>query len=339
MHRLLTIRSAFAVGVAVLAAAILASSAPVSPAPVGFEISAPADANRSAVRVAPPDPLPRRPQVFLAYHGSEGLLGRNDFRWPYVRENLDGMWGNWFVANPDTRTSLNRTIELTRKVRTRKLIVEHPIVEGGCIGFRDDFYETEVERLAPDIEFDRYAAAIYAGPNPDCWGPAGGIARAKDVYRRQGYDGVFTLFQPQNLSTAVNASAFPTIRPGSVADVAYRSSDGSVVECPIDACTDPTFGQPLIQAARDADARGVPFVWFTGYSTSYGIGRSGWLQRVQNTYNMLAFLGLWSPDDAIVVINYQGAYPALPERNANGSAADTTAGVLYWLLTQTPIPG
>ncbi|MEL6892364.1 MAG: hypothetical protein AAFP84_12255 [Actinomycetota bacterium] len=280
---------------------------------------------------------PHRPQVYLAYHGSEGLLGNNDHQWPFVRQHLDGVWGNPFSpAGVGTDGSLNRTIELTSKLRTRKLIVEHPIANGaGCEGFRDDWYWAEVERRS-NIRYDRVAAAVYAGQNPDCWGPAGGITAGFDTYRRQGYDTVYTLFQPQNLSTQVNAGAFPTIRPGSAGDVAYRNSGGVVLECPIDACTDPTFGAPFFQAIQEAHARNVPFVWFTGFSTSYGIGRSGWLQRVQHQYNAVAAMGLWRPDDAIVLINYDG-YRALPERNADGSPADTTAGILAWLLEQRPV--
>lgn len=326
-----------------LAAALFAATIGVTAFATGSSSQAtPVDGERAAARVSDvavradlPD-VPQRPKVYLAYHGSEGFLGNNDWQWAYVRQHLDGFWGNPFAPVPNTDASLARTIELTRKVRSRELIVEHPIVEGRCIGFRDDWYYSEVERRAKDIRYDRVAAALYAGPNPNCWGAVGGINDARWVYQRQGYDSVYTLYQPQNLSTRVNAASFPTITPGSAGDIAYRTSDGVVLECPIDACTDPTFGAPFLQAIQDAHARDVPFVWFTGYHRAYGIGHSGWLRRVQNMYNVVAFFGLWRADDAVVVINYDG-YPALPERRADGTPADTTAGILAWLLEQRPI--
>jgi len=281
---------------------------------------------------------PQRPDVYLAYHGSEQLLGNRDHLWPYVRANLDGLWGNPFIANPDTFASLTRTIELTRKVQTRNLIVEHPIANGPhCENFRNDWYQTEVEKLAPDIRYNRVAAAIYAGTNPNCWGAVGGIGHGLNVYRSQGYDTVYTLYQPQNLSTVVNSGSFPTITPGSSGDIAYRNSGGVVLECPIDACTDPTFGAPFWQAMQEAHARNVPFVWFTGPPTSYGRGTRGWLAQVQATYNAGAFFGLWRSGDKVVLINYHGAYPSLPESNPDGSPADTTTGVLKWLLMQRPV--
>jgi hypothetical protein len=45
----------------------------------------------------------------------------------------------------------------------------------------------------------------------------------------------------------------------------------------------------------------------------------------------------WREGDAVVVINYDG-YRALPERNPNGSPADTTTGIVAWLLEQRSVP-
>ena len=77
----------------------------------------------------------------------------------------------------------------------------------------------------------------------------------------------------------------------------------------------------------------------TGYSPAYGIERRGttWLQTFQATYNHVASLGLWRPDDSIVIINYHGAHPSLPERLPDGSPANTTTGLAYWALQQSPI--
>ncbi len=320
-----------------LTAVFVANASQAAPAGSDALAAQSGAASEVALRRDLPDE-PQRPEVYLAYYGMEGLVGNTDHLWPYVREHLDGFWGNAFAPVPNTDASLARTMALTRKVSTRKLITEHPIANSnGCEHFRDDWYWTEVEKRAWDIEYERVAAALYAAENPDCWGALGGIDAATANYRRQGYDTVYTLYQPQNLSSQVNAAWFPTLVPWSSGDVAYRNSGGVVIECPIDACTDPTFGAPFLQAVQDAHARGVPFVWFTGYSRSYGVGSAGWLPRIQSMYNLLAFFGLWRADDKVVLINYDG-YPALPERNANGTPADTVTGILAWLLEQRPIP-
>ena len=51
-------------------------------------------------------------------------------------------------------------------------------------------------------------------------------------------------------------------------------------------------------------------------------------------YNRVSAEGLWRPGDIVVVISYNGEYPITPERNANGHAADTTTGIVYWALSQ-----
>lgn len=296
-----------------------------------------AGASRPAVREALAGRL-GRPEVYLALHGNEGLLGNTDRQWSYVRANLDGLWGNPFDLSRGFDDSVSKSIQLTRKVATRKLIVEHSIAAAGsCRSFINDYYFTQVERRSGDISFDRSGVALYSAENPNCWGVNGGVPAARRFYGGLGYDDVHVLFQPQNLGGTVNAASFPTIVPGSSGDVAYRSGDGVVVECPTDACTDPIFGVPFLQAIRDAHARGVGFTWFTGYSRSYGLGGNGWLAAVQRTYRLVDEQVGWREGDAIVVINYDG-YRALPERNSNGTPADTTTGIVAWLLEQRSIP-
>ncbi len=278
-----------------------------------------------------------RPDVYLNFHGSEPLLGATDAQWPFVRANLDGFWGH-FSSAPNHEAAVRQTIELTRKVEGRKLVAEHPIAigsAGSCRSFPADSFYRDVESRASDIRYDRVAAALYAGTNPNCWGAAGGVSAAIDEYRDQGYETVYALYQPQNLSTDGPTEGFPRITPGSSGDIAYRNAGGVAIECPTDAClVHPTLNEPFFRAIRETHARGASFVWFTGYHPSYGIGSSGWLASIQRTYDAITALGLWRPGDAVVVVNYEGRYAALPERNSDGTPADTVTGVLAWLLEQ-----
>ena len=130
-----------------------------------------------------------RPDVYLNFHGSEQLLGATDAQWPYVRENLDGFWGHWSSA-PDHEAELQHTIELTRKVVGRKLVAEHAIAnpDHSCGSFMEDWFYTGVraagsgvEGRAPDIRYDRVAAALYAGDDPDCWGAVGDFRHVRQV--------------------------------------------------------------------------------------------------------------------------------------------------------------
>jgi len=306
-------------------------------AAVGAPIAAAASASRAAVRTDLGDRI-GRPEVYLALHGNEGLLGATDSRWSFVRAHLDGLWGNPFELSRGFDDSVSKSIALIRKVATRRLVVEHSIAAGGgCRAFVGDRYFREIEQRSGNISFDREGVALYAGENPNCWGVNGGVAAARQFYGRFGYDDVYALYQPQNLGNRVNAAAFPTIVPGSSGDTALRTSDGVVIECPTDACTNPVFGAPVLDGVRQARARGQSFTWFTGYSRSYGLGSTGWLSTVQRTYNLIADTVGWREGDAVVVINYDG-YRALPERNANGTPADTTTGIVAWLLEQRPIP-
>ena len=98
----------------------------------------------------------------------------------------------------------------------------------------------------------------------------------------------------------------------------------------------PGHTRAVFPSDRGTHARGQSFVWFTGYYAESGIGSSGWLAKIQQTYNAIAAAGLWRPGDAVTVINYYGSYPTLPERNPDGTPADTVTGVLAWLLEQRP---
>jgi hypothetical protein len=287
-----------------------------------------------------------RPDVYLNFHGSEQLLGATDAQWQYVRENLDGFWGHWSSA-PNHETQIRNTIELTRKIVGRQLVAEHAIArpDGSCVPFMEDYFyagvpgvaNTGVEGRAPDIRYDRVAAALYAGDNPDCWGAAGGVFAALDKYQSQGYGTVYALYQATNLITVPGpGEGFGRITPGSSGDLAYRNAGGVVIECQMDDCLHPTVRDQFFRVIEETHARGASFVWFTGYHPESGIGSTGWLANIQRTYHAIAAAGLWLPGDAVTLINYYGSYPALPERRPDGSPADTVTGILAWLLEQRP---
>ena len=288
-----------------------------------------------------------RPSVYLNFHGSEQLLGPTDSRWAFVRANLDGFWGHWSSA-PDLESQYRNTIELTRKVAGRELVYEHPLAlpDRSCVTFLEDWFYSGVPGLpgsgiegrAPDIRYERVAMALYAGDNPDCWAEVGGYSTMLTKFRGQGYDEVWSLWQASNLvdNGEPQNGTFPLIRSGSAGDVAHRNAGAVVVECQMDDCLHPTVRDQFFRVIEQAHARGQSFVWFTGYHVESGIGSSGWLARIRRTYDAIADAGLWRPGDAITVINYYGAYPALPERNPDGTPADTVTGVLAWLLEQRP---
>lgn len=273
---------------------------------------------RPAQRLTPPAPPTanqQRPEVYLAFYGSEGLLGADD-QWTYARNNLDGLWGNAFGG----ADSVDKAVALTRAVATLDLVVEHPITLGrGCVGFKDDGYWQAVENVG-GFTFDRQGLSIYAAENPNCWANVGGVPGARNHYAAQGYGNIETLYQPQNLTNSVNAASFPTMAAGSPGEAALYSGDRIGIECPLDVCAGVGYADGFYRAMTIARERGVPFTWFTGYSDSYGINRRGWIGRVQNMYDNITFRGLW--------------------RTGDGSFADTTAGILGWLVSQRPIqPG
>lgn len=277
-----------------------------------------------------------RPDVYLNYHGSEALLGDTDSQWPFVRANLDGFWGYW-SSTTDTDAGIDMAAELTRKVTGRKLVLEQDISIGyQCRGLNDDNFHggTGIEGRAPDIQFERVAVAIYSGEIPECWAPVGGVAGIFDQYQSAGYDQVWSLWQASNVLRIEEGDDFPRIQPGSSAELAFGDADGLVIECHMDDCVHPAIRDEFFRVIAEAHARGQSFVWFTGYHPDLGYPKSGWLAKVQQTYNDIAAQGLWRPGDAVMVINYYGSYPALPERQPDGSPADTVTGVLAWLLEQ-----
>ena len=303
---------------------------------------------------ANPDATPKRtvdtrdwrPDVYLNFHGSEQLLGDTDAQWQYVRENLDGFWGHWSsVSGQEAQfRQHDRTHPQGRRPQARRR-TRHRQRRRSCGSFMEDcFYAgvpgvagSGVEGRAPDIRYDRVGAALYAGDNPNCWGAVGGISAMFEKFQGQGYPTVYALYQATNLiDVGYPVAEYPRITPGSSGDLAYRNAGAVVIECQMDDCLHPGIREQFFRVIEETHARGQSFVWFTGYHPESGIGSSGWLAKIQQTYNAIAAAGLWRPGDAVTLINYYGSYPALPERNADGTPADTVTGILAWLLEQRP---
>jgi hypothetical protein len=298
------------------------------------DVFTPANAQATPERVA--DTRDWRPDVYLNYHGSEALLGDTDSQWPFVRANLDGFWGYW-SSTTDTNAGIDMAVELTRKVTGRKLVLEQDISIGyQCRGLNADNFHGGgggIESRAPDIEFERTAVAIYAGEIPDCWGPLGGVQGILNQYQPAGYDQVWSLWQASNVMNIEEGDDFPRVRPGSSGEMALQQASGLVIECHMTDCIHPAIRDEFFRVIAEAHARGQSFVWFTGYHPEMG-PPTGWLAKLQQTYNAIRAQGLWRPGDAVLVINYYGSYPALPERRLDGTPADTVTGILAWLLEQ-----
>ena len=298
------------------------------------DVFAPANATATPERAL--DTREWRPDVYLNFHGSEALLGGTDAQWPYVRANLDGFWGYW-SSTTDTDAGIHMATELTRKVVGRKLVLEQDISIGAqCRALNPDNYHggTGIEGRAPDIDYERVAVAVYSGEGPDCWGQLGGAGGILGTYQPAGYDEVWSLWQASNVMDI--EGHYPRVQPGSIGDAALRQSSGVVLECHMDDCLHPAIRDEFFRVIAETHARGQSFVWFTGYHPDLGYPTSGWLAKIQQTYDAIAARGMWQPGDAVMLINYYGSYPALPERGPDGTPADTVTGILAWLLERRP---
>lgn len=305
------------------------TSVVVSASANGGMVDSAADATRTAERISPPvDLTPDRPRVFMAFHGTNALANNSslDSQWSFVRQNLDGLWGNNAAISGD------EIARVTNKVDTRQLITESD--------FRGSSFFVEtydyVERIDPRIDFEREALTFYTS-EPSRW-DGDTIAAARVAVDRASYGAgddkytnVFTGWQPQNFYTDI-VRQYPPIPAGSSAERAVFEGDGIFVECPHDVCNGVEYEDGFFRAMRIARQTNQKFVWLA--SRLPGQPQAGWLQEFQTMYNRVSAEGLWRPGDIVVVIAYGGQYPIVPERNANGHAADTTTGIMYWALSQ-----
>lgn len=263
-----------------------------------------------------PEPAPAaRPRVFMGLTGSNALVaeGVDDESWAYVREHLDGIWGN--------NDSVSRTeeIALFKKLSTRNLITEWTVDAGN--------YWIPVEAFSGAQAYDRSlvinreAVTLYTD-TPSAWRTAS-VASARAAYVTNGdapawqrYASVYTGWRPKDLEDPLTGRSARALREGGAVSV----------ECPGRECLSGAPKAGFLRALNTAHADGKPFIW------TYSAGRGAWQEDLKSVYNMVSSEGLWRSNDVVVVINYGGRKEPLPE-----SKDDTVTGILKWLLEQKEI--
>jgi len=308
-----------------------ATSAFVSALGPGDTVNSAADAVQlqQAARLDPPiDLFPDRPRIFMAFHGMNRLANDSglDSQWRYVRENLDGFWGN------NANIQADEIARFVNKVETRQLATESDF-QGSSFFVQTYDY---VERLDPSIDFERESITFYTS-QPSRW-DGDTIADARRAVDRAAYGpgddkytSVFTGWQPQNFYTDF-VRQYPPITAGSSAERAVHDGDGIFIECPTDICNGVEYQDGFLRAMRIARQTDQRFVWLASHLPDQP--QAGWLREFQTMYNRVSAEGLWRPGDVVVLIAYEGKYPMTPERDGNGNAADTLTGIAYWALKQ-----
>jgi hypothetical protein len=270
---------------------------------------------------------PNRPRVFITLHGNNELASNAglDVQWTYVRQNAHGIWGN----NANISDALSAS--LIRKMTTRNLITEFPVPSGTSAWLPLRAFNN-LQELYPDLaqSLNPEAIAFYTSDISRWNGRT--VAQAEAIYTNPAasasrrYGAVYTGWQPQNFDPT-NAKYIYN-NPNAL--MAFRSSKGTFIECPLGACTSGKLGEAFRRAIRETHVRGRPFIWFASNARSTN---PGWLAAFQATYNAVAAEGLWRPEDVIAIVNYDGGYPKVPEA-VGGIAADTATGLAYWALQQ-----
>ncbi|MGF1652929.1 MAG: hypothetical protein ACFCUP_06380 [Actinomycetales bacterium] len=243
-----------------------------------------------------------------------------DGEWTYVRQNLDGIWGNFAHMGADTRCAL------FRKIETRTVIYERPLGSGDKPWPPSpDSFDSFTENC-PDVTIHNEAPAFYT-KDPAAW-----AGRSLDEARRQlvdgpeaTFDGVMTGWQPGAWSRSFTGNAL----------IASETADGLFVECPQARCTGSDMRQDILRLftmARETNQRVIIF-------NSRHQDGDGWLAKSQHMYNMLREANLWRTNDVFAVVPYQGTYRLTPEVDPDGSYADTATGIAYWALQQEWGPG
>lgn len=270
---------------------------------------------------------PNRPRVFVALHGNNQLAddAALDAQWTYVRQNAHGIWGN------NANITDAQSASLIRKMTTRNLITEYPVPSGTAAWLPLNSFNN-LQVLNPDLDqtLNPEAIAFYSSDIGRWNGRT--VAQAEAIYTNPAasanrrYGAVYTGWQPQNFDPTNPRYIYNN--PNAL--MAFRSSKGTFIECPLGACTSGKLGEAFRRAIRETHVRGRPFIWFASNARSTN---PGWLASFQATYNAVAAEGLWRSEDVIAIVNYDGAYPKLPEA-VGGVAADTSTGLAYWALQQ-----
>jgi hypothetical protein len=286
-----------------------------------------------------------RPRVFMAMHGSQQLANgtpQEDSNWAMVRSCLDGVFGNNAGIDVDTRANL------MRKLNTRSYM---GIVNANSQASEDtptlapltgaNF--TALEKSHPDIVLKRNAVAVYS-LYPELWDKLT-LAELRAMYvdfpnqnsavtRNQVFSDVFVGYALRGWQTPTMAPLGALSTPGAVN--AFNQAGGTFVECIGGLCgSGGSFGDGFLDLLRQTHDNGKPFMMFVSRSPN-NTSPTGWLADLQRQYNKASALGLWRADDIVMLINYQGNYPAFPMTNSDGTSADTVTGMLHWVMHQQP---
>ncbi len=264
------------------------------------------------------------PRVFMSMHGNNELATNSslDDDWDYVRQNLDGIWGNTVGVDMPTQ------IKMWRKIKTRNIISVDQVRPSPGPDF-DRFGPNSIpEETASDIKLNREAIALYTN-DPGNWLErtiAQARARHASADMKYPYQAVYTGWGMGNFvepgGPVKNADPLTP-----EAETALNQGDGAFVECLKTQCTmGGLFTDGFTGLMEKMHAQDKPVIFF------YSPGNTG-LVDFQKNYNSLKERGLWHKNDIIMLMNYHGNFDVAPE-TINGEPANTTTGMLYWALKQ-----
>jgi hypothetical protein len=284
----------------------------IQPSALSEEDALALDEWRPAVLVAPEKDANRkkgRPRIFMAMHGLNALAEDDllDDQWTYVRENIDGIHNNAAHINIDLQA------KIWRKVKTRNVTAElHP--NGKLPKPAGD---SILHPKYPDIKLKRQEAIYYTNkPNED-W-ELYDLDEFQKAFKKSGYTNWWFGMQPGNFERGLTGKALE----------AYHRSGGAMMELPRSLALK-RYYKEMSTAMKDAHAKGGGFMWFNS-----NVRGEPWLESFQNTYTKYKKEGRWTENDIVMLINYQGRMPLVPEVDEKGNPADTFTGLLYWALHQ-----
>jgi hypothetical protein len=298
----------------------------VTPTPGGSDGSGPRAATGGSG-------APGKPRVFMALHGTQEVLSsEKDNQWSYVRANLDGIWGN------GAGMELEDQAKVWRKVKTRNVITEVDFPANPNDKTPSAAALAGAPRVDSSLKLNREAVAMYTA-EPKTWDGRSFSAVQKqyvtgtDIDPAERHKAIYTGWNLNNWVDpnydSVHAKRMANPITGSAVQVQDQAA-GQFVECGHDHCAKEGLNfNAFERAIRSSHAKNEPFIWFTSPHPE----TQDQLKNFQAGYNLIASKGLWRSNDVVMIINYRGESPMLPE-TVNGQPANTVTGMLYWALKQ-----
>ncbi len=276
---------------------------------------------------------PGAPRVFLALHGAQEVVSDDkDEQWSYVRNNLDGIWNN------SAKMTVEDQVKIWNKVKTRNTISEVDFPADPNAKLPSATGLAAASKEDPSIKLNREAVAMYTS-DPKRWDGRSfndvvkQYVTGSDVPVEYRYKAIYTGWSARNWVDPTLSAKHADISQGTITGQAatiQEQAAGQFVECGHGACAkEGPHAEGLERAIRSSHAKNEPFIWFT----SPGPDGEPQVQNFKDTYNLLKSKGLWRSNDAVVMINYRGDFPMLPE-TVNGQPANSVTGMLYWALKQ-----